>query len=1118
MEYQRTSKNKGENMDNNINILLVDDEPSLLTQAKIFLEREKEEINIITALSAEKALDLFDDDIDVIVSDYQMPVMNGLEFLEEVRKKREIDIPFIMFTGKGREEVAMKALNLGADRYIQKGGDPKSQFNVLAQAISQEFLHYQVEKKFELTKNSVDKANTGIFWIDPDGKFVYTNQKVEEILGYSEAELRNMYVWEIDAEHEEDKEIRKKHWERLKKKKSEMIERKHETRDGEVFPVEVFRNYIKHGDEELEFAFARDIKERKNKEKELRDERNFIEQIAETSPVCITKVDKDGDILWANEKAEEVLGLSKSEIEGRTYDDPKWKITDFEGEEYPVEELPFKMVKEKGEAVYDVRHAIEWPDGERRQLSINAAPLYDQEGEFDGMVATIEDVTEEVEKEKELKESEERYRRLFETAHDGMLIIDAKSGKIKDANPHLQDMIGFSKEELVGKELWEIGTFRDLYENKKRFKELVDEGKIRYEDLPLETREGEEIPVEFLSNTYEVGEEKVVQCNIREITERKEMEEKLREQKRNYQELFEKSADALFVFDPDTAEILDVNRKTCEMYGYSREEALDLTIGDLVSDHPTYTEEEAKRRVRKARKEGPITFEWLDEKKDGTQIWIEVTLKVARIGGEEVVLASERDITERKKMERELQESREKYLSLFEQSMDAIYLHDRKGNILEVNERACEQSGYDRQELLKMNVFDLYIDDPDSKNLPKEEVLSDWQEWEVGARHTIEGEHQHKDGTIYSVKIVAGVVEYGDEELIMGVVKDITEQKEAEKKIKEVKERLDLALKGTKAGIWDWYVQTGETVFNERWAEMLGYELEELEPTTIKTWRELAHPEDLERSEDLLEKHFVGETDMYEFEGRMKHKDGHWIWIFDRGKVVEWDDDGNPIRMTGSHIDITERKKAEERREFLYSLLHHDVGNKIQVAKGYVHLMKDENEDYSDELMRNIKSTEDLIDKIRTLQEVEKSEEVGEVELNNLMDQVIRDYEEQAKGKDIALEVQDFNSKVKGGLLLKPAFGNLIENSMIHSLCKKIKIGGEAKGEDVVVTVEDDGKGLSDDVKEKIFERGYKKGENAGSGLGTYLVKEIVESYGGIVEVKDSELGGARFDVKLKRT
>ncbi len=120
---------------NDVKILLVDDQPRLLDQAELFLEKRKESLNIETSGSPKKGLEMISErEYDVIVSDYQMPCMDGLEFLETVRKN-ENGIPFIMFTGKGREEVAKKALNLGADRYLQKKGNPEEMFSRLADAI-----------------------------------------------------------------------------------------------------------------------------------------------------------------------------------------------------------------------------------------------------------------------------------------------------------------------------------------------------------------------------------------------------------------------------------------------------------------------------------------------------------------------------------------------------------------------------------------------------------------------------------------------------------------------------------------------------------------------------------------------------------------------------------------------------------------------------------------------------------------------------------------------------------------------------------------------------------------------------------------------------------------------
>ncbi|MBK1619797.1 hypothetical protein CKO42_15365 [Lamprobacter modestohalophilus] len=123
--------------------------------------------------------------------------------------------------------------------------------------------------------------------------------------------------------------------------------------------------------------------------------------------------------------------------------------------------------------------------------------------------------------------------------------------------------------------------------------------------------------------------------------------------------------------------------------------------------------------------------------------------------------------------------------------------------------------------------------------------------------------------------------------------------------------RLSDIIRGTKVGTWEWRIDTGETHFNERWAEILGYSLKELSPVSIETWLSLAHPDDLTESQALLERHFRGESDLYECEARMRHKDGHWVWVLDIGKVARWSKDGQPLSMSGIHLDITQRKQAE---------------------------------------------------------------------------------------------------------------------------------------------------------------------------------------------------------------
>jgi diguanylate cyclase (GGDEF)-like protein/PAS domain S-box-containing protein len=134
--------------------------------------------------------------------------------------------------------------------------------------------------------------------------------------------------------------------------------------------------------------------------------------------------------------------------------------------------------------------------------------------------------------------------------------------------------------------------------------------------------------------------------------------------------------------------------------------------------------------------------------------------------------------------------------------------------------------------------------------------------------------------------------------------------------------RLENIIEGTHVGTWEWNVQTGETIFNERWAEILGYSLDELRPISIETWSRFTHPDDLDVSGERLQRHFASESPYYECEARMRHRQGHWIWVLDRGKVATWTREGQPLWMYGTHQDITERKQAHERLAFM---AHHDV-------------------------------------------------------------------------------------------------------------------------------------------------------------------------------------------------
>lgn len=167
--------------------------------------------------------------------------------------------------------------------------------------------------------------------------------------------------------------------------------------------------------------------------------------------------------------------------------------------------------------------------------------------------------------------------------------------------------------------------------------------------------------------------------------------------------------------------------------------------------------------------------------------------------------------------------------------------------------------------------------------------------------------YRHKEGYTVWIRCKGKAMrdQQGKPTRMLGVHNDITSFKNKEFRYKSL-------IEGTNVGTWEWNVQTGQTELNERWANIVGYTLAELAPISIETWMKLAHPDDLEESGSRLNACFEKKTEYYEFEARMKHKNGQWVWVFDRGKVFEWTEDGKPLMMYGTHQDINERKKKEE--------------------------------------------------------------------------------------------------------------------------------------------------------------------------------------------------------------
>jgi PAS domain S-box-containing protein len=251
--------------------------------------------------------------------------------------------------------------------------------------------------------------------------------------------------------------------------------------------------------------------------------------------------------------------------------------------------------------------------------------------------------------------------------------------------------------------------------------------------------------------------------------------------------------------------------------------------------------------------------------------------------------------TERKALE-------ESYRAVLQISLEGFFVGDLEGRILDVNDTLCRKWGYEKDELLGMRVHEI---DAEQSG---EEIRRRLEEAAGGKGQRFSTRHRCKDGSIMDVEVSLTHLDVEGGRVFV-FVRDLSAYAQAQRDLEEERQRLQNIIEGTDVGTWEWNVQTGETVFNDRWAEMLGYRLEELEPTTVRTWERLAHPGDLETARVLLERHMAGELETYECEHRMRHKDGHWVWVQDRGKLVDRTEEGEPLRMFGTHLDTTERNR-----------------------------------------------------------------------------------------------------------------------------------------------------------------------------------------------------------------
>ena len=323
------------------------------------------------------------------------------------------------------------------------------------------------------------------------------------------------------------------------------------------------------------------------------DRTAFLNTILESSTdYSIVALDLAGTILEWNEGARRIYGYTAAEVVGKENN----LILD------APEAADRGIVKD---ILAETRQAGKWvgtlhrvrKNGERFTAHAAMTLRRSAAGESLGFTMISNDLTESERAARELGQSELKYRRLFESAKDGILILEASSGRIVEINPFVLQLLGYAAEECIGKQLWDIGFFKDVEVSKRLFEELKSTGYVRYEDMPLKTKDGRAVQVEFVSNVYAAGGNTVIQCNIRDITQRKRAEEGLRQMSSIIEGL-----DECIIGDSLNGVIQSWNPAAERLFGYSAKEIIGTHVSILCPAHLVEDQSNLRALVRSGRK------------------------------------------------------------------------------------------------------------------------------------------------------------------------------------------------------------------------------------------------------------------------------------------------------------------------------------------------------------------------------------------------------------------------------------------------------------------------------------------------------------------------------------
>lgn len=850
----------------------------------------------------------------VILSDYALPQYDGMQALEEV-KKHAPNTPFIIVTGSLNEETAVECIKRGAWDYVIKQHlaqlipAVKNVLELREERIKKQQQDREFREILELNRAIIDNSRDCIKVLDLDENLLFMSNGGQRLLEIKDVHKYLHKNW-IEFWEGEDRKKAQEAVNKAKKGEVGYFEGYCPSEKGtpKWWGVLISPIYNDKGKVEKLLSVSRDITIRKQIDQRLKDRTQRLQEAEE--------IGKLGHVDWDVKKeqafwTEEVFKIYERSPELGPPSYHEIMALHIPEDAKRLEEVVVKALKDGTPYSLDLEANL--PSGKHKSLHIIGKPIQDERGKVIHIKGIVQDITVWKKAEAELEKSEKLFRTLYTDSQSPIFMVEEKTRCYIDANQAALDFLECSIDELVGKSVYDF-CVPDMLKKTEQEHKVFTKSKI------LETyyQVNDKIKILSLEITPLKMDDKTILVGIgQDITERKQAEEKF--------ETYVTSSPTPFFIVNSTGDYTYVNNAASVLLGYTKNELLSMNIKDV--SHPDDFEKNLQSfpKLLEGKK---VSQEISMLHKSGKKVY---AILDAVMLDEDNIIAFCTDTTERKESEQKIKENEEKYRALFDQSYEGIFLHDLEGNLIEVNDRACQQLDYTREELLQKNVFDIQSKAKDSINLPQKEVLSMWKQWKPDERHSLEAEHETKDGRVIPVQISTGVIHYGDRNLMLAVVQDISERKEYERKISESEEKYRTLVENINEGIWKIDAEGYTTFANSKLADMLGYSVEEMMGRHLFDFMD---DEWVAIAKEKLKSRKTGASEEHEFV--FTKKDGTPVYMYLHTSPL-FDTQGNYLGAQAALFDITEKKAAEEQlkqSEEKYRSVVNNMTEGIFVLKG----------------------------------------------------------------------------------------------------------------------------------------------------------------------------------------